>query len=500
MGKLTSNFLNAGTIKENLGGDMAVDVLTLIGEITIDGVPYNGVYAPPNNGRVQTYVIKYKAFTGDISEMFQEFDLDATLDSYGSNSEITQPPAGPVDIQVELPDDLKTWITRITDARLIVKCTYEDAVKAASYAGQTDKVKFGKNGPAIDPAASAVIDPQDSKTVIFTSGLYTIQRDDICAASFNMNPNEHYKVELDLDWASADVKMPTSPEKVGDLDFTGMLDQLQGIEFVNAAAYLFIHSPGSTFTSDRANMKVWVDELNGSESYLVGSSGSYAQVATDKPEMSNEEWQTGGAITPDASFDIPSASILNLLKSKGPLYYQFDDGTPVTIQNTETGNKFSFSIDIVLPLSFIIPSTKPLITIESTHYRKVELEELNNFKSDFDLTKLLGDYGKLQKAEFIIEDIKNDSLPKNFALSLVDSAGQYKVPIVIDPDVDQAQKFTLNDITEIPEFVFIVPCDGNSSTGPATFSIPPVNPDPNFTPQFDIRLTISAKAQVEYEL
>jgi hypothetical protein len=503
MGKMTSKFLNADTIKENLGSDMAVDVLNLKGTINIDGTDYNGVYAEPDNNGVQTYVIKYKGFTGDISGMFKEFDLDAALNPYGSHSEIIQPPAGagPINIEIELPQDLKTWVTAIQNARFIIKCTYESAAKAALYANQTGKVKFGTNGSASDSSASASLDPQDNTTVIFTSPPYTINQNDTCAVSFNMDPLERYKVALDLEWVSASVSVPATPEKVGDLDFTGMLDQLQGIEFVAAAAYLFIDSPAGTFgANDEAGMKVWVGDSSGQGSYLVGNSGAYEPVATDKPEMDNADWQKGGDITPDASFDIPSASILNLLKSKGSLYYQFGNATTVTIQKNGAGGKFSFSIAIVLPLSFTIPDTKPLVTIGSNHYRRVELEELNNFKSDFDLNKMLGDYGKLQKAEFIIEDIKNDSLPKNFAVSLIDSGGEYKTPIIIDPTLTQEQKFTLYDITEIPEFVFIVPCDGNQADAPATFSIPPVNPDPGFTPQFDLRLAISAKAQVEYEL
>jgi hypothetical protein len=285
-----------------------------------------------------------------------------------------------------------------------------------------------------------------------------------------------------------------------------MLDQLQGIEFVAAAAYLFINSPDNIFNGNQADMKVWVGNSSGQGSYLVGNQGVYDKVATNKPEMNNGAWQTSGTIIPDASFDISSISILNLLKSKGSLYYQFGDTTEVTIKKNGTGDKFSFSIAIVLPLSFAIPKTNPLVTIESNesnesnHYRRVELEELNNFKSDFDLNKMLGDYGKLQKAEFIIEDIKNDSLPRSFALSLKEPGGEYKRPITIAPSLIQDQKFTLYDITEIPEFVFIVPCDSKQDDAPATFSIPPVNPDPGFVPQFDLRLAISAKAQVEYEL
>jgi hypothetical protein len=502
MGKMTSKFLNADTIKENLGSDMAVDVLSLKGQITIDGTEYNGAYNESNNDGVQTYVIKYKGFTGDISGMFQEFDLDEALISYGSNSEIIQPPPpapASIDIPIDLPDDLKTWVTSINDARLIIKCTYESAARAGFYAGKTDRVKFGNTSSATDNAASAVIDSGDDKTVIFTSPAYTIDPNNACAISFAMDPLERYKVALDLDWESATVNIPTDVKKVGDLDFTGMLDQLRGIEFVSAAAYLFIHSPNNTFTNNQADMRVWVGDSSGTGTYLVGDQGPYAQVPTNKAEMSNTDWQTGLDIDPDASFDIPSSAILNLLKTKGSLYYQFGSTSTVNIQNNSTDQKFSFSIAIVLPLSFAIPNTMPLVTIGSQHYRKVDLEELNNFKSDFDLNKLLGDYGELKEAEFIVEEIKNDSLPRDFALSLKVPGGQYQDPIIIAPGT-QEQQFTLHNITEIPEFVFIVPCDGNLNTAPATFSIPPVNPDPGFIPQFDLKLTISAKAQVEYEL
>ncbi|MDR0720434.1 MAG: hypothetical protein LBF78_12425, partial [Treponema sp.] len=214
MGKMTSKFLNADTIKENLGSDMAVDVLNLKGIITIDGKSYNGIYGDTGGDvQAQTYVIKYKGFTGDISGMFKEFDLDAALNPYGSNSEIMQPPAeyGPINIEIELPDDLKTWLTGINGARLIIKCTYESADKAKFYADKT-RVKFGTSGSATNLADSASIDPQDKdkKTVIFTSPPYTIGQNDTFAVSFNMEPSELYKVALDLDWESAVVKVPAT--------------------------------------------------------------------------------------------------------------------------------------------------------------------------------------------------------------------------------------------------------------------------------------------------
>jgi hypothetical protein len=509
--ELVSSFLDPAALQKTLGESMSgvkIDVLPTTNAALTD-LPDGSSITPADQ---QTYIVEFEVANLDITSVISGLDLSSAFDDFSSgDDQMLISPGTEIPVPVTLPASISTFITEINQAQFKLSIEYADAATATANANVSlGRVKSQYNdGNKINPD-SAVVDGTDEKKVIYTFA--AIPTFDTANDEFQMFVNlpqlTHFAIAgLDFDWTTAEFNMPGAGEETSiSFNMGSMLDMLKGIEFKGIYGMLFADL-GEGTSIGGFTLK------NGSE-LLVDNQPINAK--------SLPAALTGFAGDADTLGSTPAFNLTSIFdgSSAADLRYSFETGAKINMVNGDTNSSGAIALVIILPLTFYVPvdngssetdtgnlvevvadaSTDP-VTYE--YYRKVELEQLSSLQANFDIQKMLGEYGALSSVGIRVNEVLNTSLPKELGLSIKgkDEEGndKWESPILFDPD-EGPQDFSVSgEITKIPEFGIVVPCDTpTDKTTVATFSIQP--PQADVKSEFDLNITITATANVDYEI